>query len=1012
MVIVPSALIDKWIRLGFANSTSIAAGFKTCFLNEAIDKLTARFSQREKPFPSSLALQLYIENEIRILLKEEENNSLWTPLFSYLKGGNKKLRGLCKQLALLFQRYAVYGSHLTPHWKKSPQGWQEALWVRVFKKWAIASEELIKPISVGSSEDISIHLFAFSHLSFVHLHFFSKLGQSIPVYFYQLSPCQEFWSDIRSDSEARHFFSHHKMSEDLRLRWEELLEERHPFLANLGKVGREAALHIEELGIESIECYENPGANCQLAALQSEILNLQKNKEVFFDQNDQSIQFHSSATPYREVQNLFHFLLGVMNDHRIEPKDILVMAPDIASYVPFIQALFSDKIPYRMTDIPSTKANQQLEGIMLLFALDEKRWSSSILLTLFSHPLFAKRRGWSQDELQTLRQWVVKTGIRWGIDFDHRQQLVDGIMEGGNGTWMQGIDRLFRSLAEPAKEKEWLNYTQADLLAELSLVLQSLREDLAPLQNGVSWPLKEWSHYFQSLNEKYFAHSDEREAFISCCTLLEKIDRAFPSVYSFTTAAYFFNECASEQSTAFNSNTLQSVHFCSLVPMRAIPAKVICLLGMNEGVFPRQEKFRSLDLLQNTSSKDYYPSRSDFDRYLFLEALLSAREIFFVSYLTHSPVDQTESAPATVVYELLSCIKNKQLIDHPPYSFDYRYFDGSNPLLKNYSFADFRAASALYSAPKISSEKNFVMPYQTDKVSQPEAVIIEIEDLIRCVRRPLRRYFHHFLKINFYEEEKILEEEDFVLPSFAFSTLQKEAMKMPLANVLSKFTKEEKWPGGLFREAAFIRIQEQVSSSPHDNQWITLELSCHQENIEKKSNTHWKLPSLNFSHGSKEVQIIGKIEGISKEGLMIFEYNDLKGAVRSWPYFLLFQSLLPSLPISVTPSLIFLRDKIQKHTFFNDQKTHLSRFLDFYFGCADSPSFLFPEWIECILKKEEAKLEKLIDKRVNAKSWGYIPTPELQWLLQNAKHLNAGKIIEKEEANVRSLYGEMNDAWF
>ncbi|MCD0217722.1 exodeoxyribonuclease V subunit gamma, partial [Enterobacter hormaechei subsp. steigerwaltii] len=68
------------------------------------------------------------------------------------------------------------------------------------------------------------------------------------------------------------------------------------------------------------------------------------------------------------------------------------------------------------------------------------------------------------------------------------------------------------------------------------------------------------------------------------------------------------------------------ITFCSMVPMRSLPFKVICLLGLNDGDFPRNTKAAVFDLIAKHPAKGDRARRDD-DRYLFLEALISAREI-------------------------------------------------------------------------------------------------------------------------------------------------------------------------------------------------------------------------------------------------------------------------------------------------------------------------------------------------------------------------------------------------
>ncbi|MFA0519883.1 exonuclease V subunit gamma, partial [Vibrio sp. 10N.222.55.E8] len=100
------------------------------------------------------------------------------------------------------------------------------------------------------------------------------------------------------------------------------------------------------------------------------------------------------------------------------------------------------------------------------------------------------------------------------------------------------------------------------------------------------------------------------------------------------------------------------VNFCTLMPMRSIPFKTVCLLGMNDGVYPRSMPPEGFDLI-NGRSRPGDRSRRDDDRYLFLEAILSAQECLYISYVGRSIQDNTERVPSVLVSELIEyCQQN------------------------------------------------------------------------------------------------------------------------------------------------------------------------------------------------------------------------------------------------------------------------------------------------------------------------------------------------------------------
>ena len=77
------------------------------------------------------------------------------------------------------------------------------------------------------------------------------------------------------------------------------------------------------------------------------------------------------------------------------------------------------------------------------------------------------------------------------------------------------------------------------------------------------------------------------------------------------------------------------VTFCAMLPMRSIPFKVICIIGLNENTFPRQKSSLEFDLMAKHPVKGDRNNR-DSDRYLFLETLISAKERLILSYVGQS----------------------------------------------------------------------------------------------------------------------------------------------------------------------------------------------------------------------------------------------------------------------------------------------------------------------------------------------------------------------------------------
>lgn len=249
VLISPSSAMQQWIQMQLATSLSIAGGIMPTFLNKAIEILTDRLFEASHTqfFPSQLELFLRIEHEIDQTYTSQDK--IWEPLCKYLEGKQHRKTALASHLAKQFIRYGIFANRAAHDWETNPSNWQEALWAKIFNDWDYPLRNLLslKPKQTMPA-DLSVHLFACSHLSPLHFHFFCTVSHYVPVYFYHLSTCQEFWSGLD--------------------------ESTPPLLENLGKVGRAMARQIEESDLLTEESYLEFGGKTQLKQLQRGLLHI------------------------------------------------------------------------------------------------------------------------------------------------------------------------------------------------------------------------------------------------------------------------------------------------------------------------------------------------------------------------------------------------------------------------------------------------------------------------------------------------------------------------------------------------------------------------------------------------------------------------------------------------------------------------------------------------------------------------------------------------------------------
>ena len=154
-------------------------------------------------------------------------------------------------------------------------------------------------------------------------------------------------------------------------------------------------------------------------------------------------------------------LLGLLDDDpTLEPRDIVVLCPDIETYAPLIAATFGldtgakpagrgrlgptrasgHRPRVRLADRSLRRVNPLLSVLDRLLDLAEGRLPASALLDLAASPPVARRFGLSADDLERTAELVGASGVRWGLDAAHRARY--GLGHLGQNTWAAGLDRM------------------------------------------------------------------------------------------------------------------------------------------------------------------------------------------------------------------------------------------------------------------------------------------------------------------------------------------------------------------------------------------------------------------------------------------------------------------------------------------------------------------------------------------------------------------------------------------
>lgn len=696
-----------------------------------------------------------------------------------------------------------------------------------------------------------LFIFGITALPPRYLEALKALGEYIDISLMFANPCQHYWGEIRDHKylaslrrkpinlvkgsagiQVAAEISIVKGSSSLDDTTDVLHIEQvtgNSLLASMGKLGRDNLYLLSQLGLEEHEYFINPPSLGLLHHIQRDILNLEehtrdnvvdnsRHKTGLIDQ-DSSVSFHSCHSPIREIEVLYDAMLSWFDqDPELQARDIIVMVADINAYSAAIEAVFGNApydryIPFSISDRTTDHESPILNAFLQLLSLPQSRCLASELLELLETPSILQRFDISQDEFERARRWVDQTGIRWGLNRQSGQELGFDISE--NNTWQSGIERLLVGYAM-ADDVDLIHLSGqsyapfieiqgmgAELAGKLAHYIESIEHFRLALSGSHS--IDEWRHILTALLDGFFHIGLEDDVALNAVRetisqLAQHLDDAdYRSELDSEVIRYYFQSKLS--TTRISQRFLAGqVNFCTLMPMRSIPFKVVCLLGMNDGTYPRSNPVDGFDLMHGRS-RIGDRSRRDDERYLFLEAMLSARQRFYVSYIGQSIKDNTERLPSIFVSELLEYCQQNYVLNgdeelasddsaqrlaaflvqhHPMVPYSPQAFSGAFP---SYAHEWFPVAQRLESFFPLESSR----PLRDCLAEFESPLIMDLSELQAFWRHPAKYFFNRRLKVAFEANRVVVDD----LEPFGFDSLASYGFREALiGNLVVNQTRE------------------------------------------------------------------------------------------------------------------------------------------------------------------------------------------------------------------------------
>ena len=809
VVVVQGAGMERWIAQRVARLHGVCANVEFPFPRPFLESVFAAI-------PSSAgegAARVWDLDRITWAIAKEidagREETDYAPLARHLGGadGDWRLVQLARQIANVFDQYITYRPDWIEKWERGAElpaelakgsdvRWQIRLFqalraelgpghmaerTRTFLSAAASPARAELTANLRRRFPAAIEIFAVSTLPPLHLAVVRGLATLLDVRLSVLAPSRAWYSDLWR--ELRHADPMPGPASPIAA-----------LLAGLGRLGADFQKSLEdastpdggdhELFVEPTSGRDDASLLLRLQARLLDLVESESEAESEADgrsvaRADDSIRVHLCHGPRRELEVVEGVLRAAFErDPSLAPEDVIVMAPDIDAIASDIDAVFGPgadergAIPYRIADRGTYRRSPVADGFRALLALVGTRMPRSAVFDWLALSEVGARFGIAEAGVEALADWAEQAGIRFGLDEEQREAL--GLPRLRAHTLAGGLDRLVLAHALGATKDvvRGLAPVPLDAFADPALI-GAIAEVDALLQLAVrgirqSRSVADWTGWLAILLARCVVRSDANShEHAAILTVLERL-RAAAAAVRFERKIPFeaIRErlvSALEDSASPQAFLAGGVTFCQLVPLRAIPFRVVVITGLVDGEFPRGRAAAGFDLMARHPRAGDRTIRAD-DRHLFLEALLSAREKLVLTVPARDLRNGQARPPSIVVSELLDALQESfalealdanqlpsaqraglstglptglptrlrdwLVVSHPLQATSRRYFERDrDPRLESRSERAHRGALARQQAIDSleRTPRRFLLPEGTGILSRPAKAIVDAD---------------------------------------------------------------------------------------------------------------------------------------------------------------------------------------------------------------------------------------------------------------------------------------------
>ena len=781
-IITQTKGMNNWLKVQLSDRLGIVANCQFFKPNDIVNHLYYLLDGPRDHILSVDSLQWLLYG-----LLDETNFKKRFPFISKYYDGQVEIKRmtLAEKIADLFDQYQIYRPEMINEWNElqftvdDQSNWQKYLWIEVkdrvggkmpdkTKVGRHIIDSLKNPVHQKKLEDLipKVDFFGISIITAYHLEIFQELARYVDVSFHLLNPAPSiYWFDDKSPSEIARW----KNAGKLTIQDGEDFIEGNPLLTNWGRVVQDTFglffkddSFLNEYDDSGIEPYPTT----LLAKIQHDIYNNsvleERNVISIANLNDGSVSINSCYTIVREVEVLYNYLVHLVNSrpNNLSARDIVVMVSDIDAYAPYIKGIFTSapyKLPFSIADESMQTQNGLVGALSALFDLTEENFTAENVLQLLDWEYIKNRFALSDATL--IRKVVNDANVRFGIEGNLSDDTV-------HVSWMNGIHRIMYGICMVSDDEyqsdSYRFYPMDRVEGDESLELIRFSHFVTVLSANIrdryaERTLVEWGDYILSTvsNIIYQSEDDDNEHFQPLADYVKKINVISENVPEKVGFDVFKHSFLNNLSLETRSGNFASggITFCSLIPMRSIPFKVVAVLGLGFDKFPRKEVPLNFNLMQ-LKAKRGDRNIKDNDKHLFLETILSAQEHLYLSYIGKSSKDNSLLPPSAIVDELIDYIASgTDLIDslvrkqltkqHPLHNFT-KQPDG---VLNYLSLSDKETIATDRFLPSIK---------EVDTLQD-----ISIQHFINFFKNPFQHYHNSTLNISYREDDVLLRDTEY-----------------------------------------------------------------------------------------------------------------------------------------------------------------------------------------------------------------------------------------------------------